>query len=613
MKLKLLFYISCLFFTFSIASAQNIPTKKIETKFFRPSMTNLFVKSNSNEGNVVVAAGIKLIPELRFDEHGVTKNSLTFNFGSAPVFTQPTDITLYKKAKDEYDLAMKNYRIAVDNEIKNQLSPISKLIVSKWFSVKPNGDMSSELINQRGNYTATDSDVKKDQASENSRLNQLGYDLIKRSYVSLYEITSVKNMEQVYNEADEAAKTAAQILKKEYTPVKRTMEGYVVSYSTNIYKLDWNSEVSANFYKNLYVNEKTDAGKRQDKINAFNQSTYPMNFVYSVSGEKRSVQSNDPASYVLTKRKTMQELLENTAPDIQEDAMYQASKKIDDFRVKAPIFKNYPTLAKIGTKEGLYLDQRMFVYELDGDKKVKKGIATVAKIEDNAKVSTGDTKPSRFRQVAGKKIEPFHFLESKEDRGLSFTLGYTPGSVSAANGFHASIDARVNRFLKVKDANASTLTRGVNLSLNIAYNMVNEQVFISDVKNSEGSSLMAGLSLGKEIAITKKGNIYIFPQIGASYMSYTFTKWNGEDVPEANSDMKDWTAISANVTFGIGINIASNLSLIIKPTYQMLVTTFADKASQEVVDPTSTYDLNDKWKKINDASLPITFGLRLKL
>jgi hypothetical protein len=165
----------------------------------------------------------------------------------------------------------------------------------------------------------------------------------------------------------------------------------------------------------------------------------------------------------------------------------------------------------------------------------------------------------------------------------------------------------------VKDANASTLTRGVNLSLNIAYNMVNEQVFISDVKNSEGSSLMAGLSLGKEIAITKKGNIYIFPQIGASYMSYTFTKWNGEDVPEANSDMKDWTAISANVTFGIGINIASNLSLIIKPTYQMLVTTFADKASQEVVDPTSTYDLNDKWKKINDASLPITFGLRLKL
>jgi hypothetical protein len=613
MKLKLLFYISCLFFTFSIASAQNIPTKKIETKFFRPSMTNLFVKSNSNEGNVVVAAGIKLIPELRFDEHGVTKNSLTFNFGSAPVFTQPTDITLYKKAKDEYDLAMKNYRITVDNEIKNQLSPISKLIVSKWFSVKPNGDMSSELINQRGNYTATDSDVKKDQASENSRLNQLGYDLIKRSYVSLYEITSVKNMEQVYNEADEAAKTAAQILKKEYTPVKRTMEGYVVSYSTNIYKLDWNSEVSANFYKNLYVNEKTDAGKRQDKINAFNQSTYPMNFVYSVSGEKRSVQSNDPASYVLTKRKTMQELLENTAPDIQEDAMYQASKKIDDFRVKAPIFKNYPTLAKTGTKEGLYLDQRMFVYELDGDKKVKKGIVTVAKIEDNAKVSTGDTKPSRFRQVAGKKIEPFHFLESKEDRGLSFTLGYTPGSVSAANGFHASIDARVNRFIKAKDANASTLTRGVNLSLNIAYNMVNEQVFISDVKNSEGSSLMAGLSLGKEIAITKKGNIYIFPQIGASYMSYTFTKWNGEDVPEANSDMKDWTAISANVTFGIGINIASNLSLIIKPTYQMLVTTFADKASQEVVDPTSTYDLNDKWKKINDASLPITFGLRLKL
>lgn len=612
MKLKLLFYINCLVLTFSMANAQDIPTKKIETKFFRPSMTNLFAKSNSNEGNVVVAAGIKLIPELRFDEHGVSKNSLSFNFGPAPVMAETTDLTQIKKVRDEYAEASKNYKIAVDNEIKNQLAPISKLIVAKWFSVKPNGDMSSELINQRGNYTATDTDVKKDQASENSRLNQLGYDLMKRSYVALYDISSVKNMEQVYDEEDQAAQKLAQLLKKEYKPVARTMEGYVVSYSTSIYKLDWNAEVSSNFYKNSYVSEKTDANKRQDKINAFNQSNYPMVFVAEVSGSTTSTQSNDPASYVLTKRLSMQELLENTAPDIQEDAMYQASKKIDDFRVKATIFKNYPTLAKIGTKEGLYLDQRMFVYELNGDKKIKKGIVTVAKIEDNAKVANGETTPSRFRQVAGKKIKPFHFLESKEDSGLSFTIGYTPGSVSAVDGIHASIDARVNRFMKIKDANASTLTRGLNLSLNIAFNAINEKVFVSDDNNSEATSLMAGLSLGKEIAITKKGNIYIFPQIGASYLSYSFTKWNGEDVPEANSDMKEWTAISANVTFGLGINIASNLSLIIKPTYHMLVTNFQDKAKDEVIDPT-IYDLNDKWKKINDATLPITFGLRLKL
>lgn len=608
MKFKLLFYTICMAFTFSIAHSQSIPTKKVETKFSRPSMTNLFVKSNSNEGNVVVAAGIKLIPELRFDDHTVTKNSLAMNFGTAPVFTEPQDILQYKKAKDEYNLAMKNYKIAVDNEIKNQLAPISRLIISKWFSVKPNGDMSSELINQRGNYTATDSEVMKDNASENSRLNQLGYELMKRSYVALYDITSVKNMEQVYNEQDQAAQKLAKLLKQEYKPVKRTMEGYIVSYKTSIYKLDWNSETSSNFYKNSYVSEKTDASKRQDKINSFNQSTYPMVYVAEVSGSMTSVQSNDPASYVLTKRKTMQELLENTAPDIQEDAIYQASKKIDDFRVKAPLFKNYPTLSKIGTKEGLYLDQRLFVYELDGDKKIKKGIVTVAKIADNSKVANGETTPSRFRQVAGKKIKPFHFLESKEDSGLSYTLGYTNADVSAASGFHGSIDARINRFLKVSEANGSSITRGLNLSLNVAFNMINDKVWESDVKNSEGISFMAGVSLGKEIAISKKGNIYIFPQIGASYMGYSFTKRNGVEFEDVQADLKDWTGISANATFGIGINIAYNLSLIIKPTYTMTVVKFADKTNDVDTDL-----LKGNWKKINDASLPITFGLRLKL
>lgn len=612
MKLKF-FYINCLIFVFSTAIGQNVTGKKVETKFLRPSMTNLFAKANSTEANTVVAAASKLTPEMRFDNHNVSNNVLVFNFGPAPVMAETTDVTQMKKARDDYQEAMKNYKIAVDNECKSKLSPVSKSIVEKWFSVKPNGDMTDELINQRGNYTATDTDVKKDQASENSRLNQLGYDLMKRTYVTLYNITNVKNMQQVYDEADAAGMKLAAITKKPFEPVKRTMEGYQVSYSSSIYKLDWNEEVSSNFYDKYYVDATTEAKDRQSKISAFGQSNYPMVFMAEVSGTISSIQSNDPASYVLTTRKTMQELLENSAPDIQEDAMYKASKKIDDFRVKAPLFKTYPTLSKIGTKEGLYLDQRMFVYELDGDKKVKKGIVTVAKIEDNAKVATGETTPSRFRQVAGKRIEPFHFLESKEDMGLSFTIGFSPGNVSAANGFNASIDARINRFLKVKDANSSTLTRGVNLSLNIAYNAINETIFVGETNNSEATSLMAGLNIGKEIAITKKGNIYIFPQIGASYLSYSFTKIDGEDIPDEFADYKEWTGISANITFGIGINIASNLSLIIKPSYQMLVTNFKDKADREVSDPEYPLTLNEKWKKINDASMPITFGLRLKL
>lgn len=610
MKFKFILF-NLLLNAFLLSYGQEIPTKKIETKFFRPALTNLFVSSNSNEANTIIAAAAKVDPEMRFDNNNLTQNVINVNIGSQPEFVIPEDITKLSSARKEYNAALVEYKKNVDAEIQKQLAPISRSIVGKWFSVNSNGEMSDELINQRGNYTATDTDAIKDKASENSRLNQMGYDLINRSYVAIYRISSVKNMEQVYDEIDAAARKVAAKLKKSFVPVKRIMEGYEIKYTASIYKLDWKEEVSSNFYNSYYVDASTSQADKQSKVSAFNQSNYPMVFVAEVSGEISSIQSNDPKSYVLTKRKTMKELLEVSFPDIQEDAMYMSSKKIDDFRVKSPIFSNYPTLSKIGTKEGIYLDQRFFVYELDGDKKVKKGIVNVAKISDNIGVATGETKPSKFRQASGKKIEPFHFLESKEDRGFSVTLGYTPGAdVNAANGFHVSLDARVNRFMKVKEANASTLTRGVNLSFNFAYNMIDEKVFNGDTQNSEGTSMLAGLSLGKEMPLTKKGNIYIFPQVGVNYLSFDFTKFDGEEIADEYEDEKSWTAISANFSFGIGLNIAQNLSFIVKPSYNMVVTNFEDAASSDVV---ADYLLNNKWSKINDPALLITYGLRLKL
>ena len=85
MKLKLLFYINCLTIVFSTAIAQNVSGKKVETKFLRPSMTNLFAKGNSNEANTIIAAGAKLAPEMRFDNHNISNSVLVFNFGPAPV------------------------------------------------------------------------------------------------------------------------------------------------------------------------------------------------------------------------------------------------------------------------------------------------------------------------------------------------------------------------------------------------------------------------------------------------------------------------------------------------------------------------------------------------
>ena len=57
------------------------------------------------------------------------------------------------------------------------------------------------------------------------------------------------------------------------------------------------------------------------------------------------------------------------------------------------------------------MNQRFFVYKLDGDKKRKKGVVRVKNIGLNDMLANGETPTSRFRQVGGRKIKPQYFLE----------------------------------------------------------------------------------------------------------------------------------------------------------------------------------------------------------
>ena len=200
-----------------------------------------------------------------------------------------------------------------------------------------------------------------DKASSAGRIEMMGALLINKTYAIVYTFSNVKTMEEVYDAMD-----AVGARTKNYKPVKRTQEGYQMEYLAYLYKLNYNDSVSAIFDNNYWTS--SDQHNRE-KAQAWESATFPMNFILSVSGSVSSTQSNDPNSaiYKLVRRKSMEELLQDMPPEIQDDAITKFSKKVEDFKVKAPVFQETPLSAKLGTKEGLYRDERFYIYEIELD------------------------------------------------------------------------------------------------------------------------------------------------------------------------------------------------------------------------------------------------------
>jgi hypothetical protein len=584
---KVLLISGYVLFNSIFCNAQDPKGEKIQTKFFRPSLTNIYVKSSSSEANTVIQSLRQVPVEKRFDDHNFNNNTFELNNSSN-----------------------------LSKEIKSQLyNQFSKQIIAKWFSRNSEGNMTSELIDFRGKNTATDADVIKDKVAENSRLSNLGYELMKKSYVIVYNISKVKSMTEIYNETDEKRRALAAKLNSQYTPVQRTEEGYEVEYTANVYKLDWNDSIQKIFYDDYFLDESY-TENRQSRINAFNNSKYPFKFLESISGTISATQPNNADAYKFRVRKSMNQLLQESALEIHEEVIFKSSKKIEDFRVKVNLASVYPTFAKIGSKEGIYMNQRFFVYELDiaKNKKRKKATVRVNTIALNDSLANGKSPTSRFRQVGGRKIKPYYFLESKEDNGFSFTLGHSLQDSTVTSGYHVAIDARLDRLFKVYNTNeGGKYLRNLHASINLTANPFSGVKFEGDTKDSStmGASFNLGLNIGREIFITKKGNLYLYPEIGGSLLAYNFIKINGTTL-ESKDPLSLFVNYGINASLGLGINVTSSMSIIIKPSYNLRLSEFVN--INKTTDGTELKLANaNNFRNANNASMPIFVGVRFRL
>lgn len=451
-----------------------------QTKFFRPSMTTTFMKPTSTEATKIYAAFASTPMEARFDNRSVKSNTFNATFPKKPEIPTTEDPLELKKAMDDYKKSVKEWEKTVSKMTFDALSPIGREVFGQMLSRTEDGNMSWVKLMEAASYSASDNQALSAKSSKSSVniIEEIAGELLKRSYYVVYDVKSIKTYEQVYNEKDAAGQAAAAKTQKPYTPAKRTQEGWQIDFSYYVYRLVWNDSIYGVFSNEVYLDtDEKDASERSKRIAAFQNFVFPFELAVSGSSIAIASQSNDADMYakLKIKRKSMDELLTEIPASMQEDMVSKGGRKIEDFKMRAPIFQEYPTTVKLGSKEGIYYDERFFVYEIGLDKKgnkVKKriGILRSSKIANNSVVATGNSSASTFRQQGGKRLNQGLLVELKEDFGFGLSIGY--GLLdNFVGGANVGVEIRIPSLFKSK-AGYGKFLRGLYLNGNVGYNIL---------------------------------------------------------------------------------------------------------------------------------------------
>jgi hypothetical protein len=606
----------------SFGQAEVAP-KKVSLNFYRPSVANVFISSTSSEVNKVFKSFEKLPVEKRFDQRNIKTKYLSITKPVIPTMPENVDPLELKKVIKEVQAQRKAYDSICLSLVYKSLKKVSTEMVGDQWSRDAKGNFNFDKIMEAAKYSATDNQALVSSSSKDKLkvYTDIASELMKRNFIVVYDISSVKTYEQFYNEQDARAQALAAKTGKPATPVKRTLEGWMINFDVKIFKVIWNDSVQVIFDNDLYIDESM-TENRSSRISAFDNFDFPVELVYTGSASATSSQSNNPETYnkpFSPKRLTMDELLAELPSSMQESSMFKASKQIDDFRVKAPIFSEKPITAKLGSKEGIYIDQRMFAYEIEQDEqgnqvKKRKGVLRPSKIVNNDTIAEGESLASTFRQQGGKKLYNGMLVEMKEDWGIGVNLGY--GILdNVVGGINGGVELRLARYTKgILPDNINRLLRGWHLNINASFNMFNDKNFFADSSvqsfifggASKGSVITYGGSLSRETYFTKKGNLYVMPEFGAGLASLTISG-QGENQLIGSS-------LYINGGIGIGFHFGPSLSLFAKPCFNMRLG--YDWVDQNEVPLTGVEELekSSDWgfDKLNNFSTPVYVGLRLK-
>jgi len=599
---------------------------QVQTKFFRPSITTTFIKPASNEIAKVYEGFATLPMEGRFDNRSVNSNMLNITIPPRPEMPKMENPLGAKRAIEDYKRSLKDWDNAVSKSISGSISPIGKEVFGNMFSRTSDGNMSWDKLMEAANYSATDNQALSAKESKNSanEMEAIANELVKRSYYVVYNIKSIKTYEQVYNDIDASLKALSIKTKKPFKPTPRTQEGWQIDFNYFIYKLVWDDATVNDFGDKAWLDASTtDPAERAKKITAFENYEFKFELALSGGSTANASQSNNPEVYKNAKffkivRKSMDQLLAELPSSMQDVMVFKGGREIEDFKMRAPIFQEKPITVKLGTKEGLYYDERFFVYEMEQDKegktvKKRRGVLRTSNIADNSMIATGTSPASKFRQQGGKKLYQGTLVELYEDYGYGFSIGY--GLLdNFIGGATVSAEVRIPRLFK-GSGKINKYLRGLYLNVNASYNplMMGKKIFDDKVFIEAGveqdkydfQCISYGGSLSRETYFTRKGNLYLMPEIGGGLFTASTEDYNDPTDGEDKKEKLTAEGIYVNGSLGLGYHFTPMISFFVKGGFCMKLAPSWDA-------DIDTKNYSKDFKTIEGISIPVFAGLRFR-
>ena len=329
-------------------------------KYKRSSLYTMMVQDNGRQyANVISQTFIEApLPE-KFNDHDLSEKV----------------IPLASRANEQYTIDM-----------YLNTNAIAKSLVAKWFNRSEKGTFNMDVIAQRGNYNATVTDLKIAALSArgNAMLSDAGEELIGNTFVVINDFRYT-NKEEVANKAKTglallsiaSSLAGGPDLSSATTLASAGLtvagKGYVIKNTSYLYRLVWNEEVAAEFYKEYWMD---DASFSLAKKAAFENSN-----IFSLKYIGHESAFADLQSNAFT-NKTEEELITRATVKAVDAGIAKLQRKFEQFRTKTPLYTANPPTAKIGLKEGLQPGDRFEVLEATQDEAgkinyVRKGVIKV--------------------------------------------------------------------------------------------------------------------------------------------------------------------------------------------------------------------------------------------
>ena len=369
---KILLFCGLIFSVFMTSYAQETDNAKELKKgdplkdYLRPSMTTLFLDRGEPLSERLIAQMTANGIPGKFNDNSIEMNTL----------------------RVDGDIIEEELRQLIETQA-------TKYIMKRWFPSHDSTGWAMNVVHERGMYNATDADVIAANASflKDALLKDQGLDLINRSYVVVYDFYDIKRIRQ------------------------DGTEGYQTNCNVHLYHIDWNDEV-----KNIFFDQWLNP-------NAIDEVTFPVKHVASFIKQNNlspvKITQADQGDFL---RLSDEKLFHAFSKEIEKAVDVYMTKINEDFKVKAAIFATSPIRAKIGTKEGVTVDQRYYVYEralneTGEEVAIKKGvIRATSNIVKNDSIATGDGGATTFYQTYGLAIREGMTIQQKADWGVGVSL-----------------------------------------------------------------------------------------------------------------------------------------------------------------------------------------------